>query len=269
MCAIFFASPICSTELQFKYKIFFVMCSASFCSCEFLFCFVFRFQEEKAVFLRTLHKRRREQREYEVLVQPKPSPSQSSSSSSSSPSSSSLPSSSSASSSPVALPPSSVPSDEREEFFDFVEPKPVFKKVVQLLHVKDIVSEFLSSDDARVLQAWAKLCEVYLVQTPTSVDCERGVSHLALIKTKLRNKLSQDSLNQQMFVQQNAPSFSDFCASNTPQRIARYFLFRKSRNVRVAGVLHPPTSAEKQEWQQMDSFCWDVSKVCCLLFLGC
>lgn len=57
-----------------------------------------------------------------------------------------------------------------------------------------------------------KLIELMLVISPSTAQCERGFSQMKLIKTELRNGLSDDSLRMLMAIKHHGPSLENFVA---------------------------------------------------------
>jgi hypothetical protein len=57
-----------------------------------------------------------------------------------------------------------------------------------------------------------KLVELMLVISPSTAECERGFSQMKLIKTELRNSLTDDSLRILMTIKHHGPSLEDFNA---------------------------------------------------------
>lgn len=55
-----------------------------------------------------------------------------------------------------------------------------------------------------------KLLELMMVISPSTAECERGFSAMNLIKSDVRNSLSQDSLRMLLTVKQHGPTFELF-----------------------------------------------------------
>jgi hypothetical protein len=54
--------------------------------------------------------------------------------------------------------------------------------------------------------------KLMLVISPSTAECERGFSQMKLIKTELRNSLTDDSLRILMTIKHHGPSLEDFNA---------------------------------------------------------
>lgn len=90
----------------------------------------------------------------------------------------------------------------------------------------------LLSDDSFVARYpnMCKIAALFLIVMPTSVDCERAFSVMAMIKTKMRNQLEITSTDALMRIAMNGPTFSDTLDVNALVRDAhRSFRMAKQR----------------------------------------
>ena len=99
-------------------------------------------------------------------------------------------------------------------------------------------------------QAWVSLCQVYIVWTLATADCERGFSVLKRVKTASRNLLSYNVLNQLMMIMSNGPSLQDFDFDEA----ARVFIGWKER--RSVSVPHLQTSTARASVRAVVAYSW-------------
>jgi hypothetical protein len=77
--------------------------------------------------------------------------------------------------------------------------------------IGDILEEFLNNETLTKLSPmFVRLFVIYLVLTKDSSDCERGFSVMKRIKTVMRNRLVQSTLEQLMYISLNGPDLKDF-----------------------------------------------------------
>jgi hypothetical protein len=87
------------------------------------------------------------------------------------------------------------------------------------------------------------LIAIWRVECLSSVDCERGFSLMALIKTKMRNRMNVSTLDTLMQIAANAPAMADHNAVNELVELAvDLWLAACRRNVRKS---HPGVAGRK------------------------
>ncbi len=103
-----------------------------------------------------------------------------------------------------------------------------------------MVKEFLDNpSNVEHYPNMAKLMRMYITGSVSNADVERGASHIKLIVGSHRTRLTPTSLNHTLFTCINGPS-EEFNKSGLALRIARYYLFRRRRNVVTEGRLISP-----------------------------
>lgn len=87
------------------------------------------------------------------------------------------------------------------------------------------------------------LAAVWLCQCLSTVECERGFSVMALVKSKLRNKMNHSTLNAHMQIMLNGPGLSDHAdVQRLVVHATEIFLRRCKRNVNKS---HPRIAGRK------------------------
>eukprot|EP00734_Pompholyxophrys_sp_LG126_P000418 Pompholyxophrys_sp_v1_NODE_168_length_1391_cov_1.406577.p1 type:complete len:173 gc:universal NODE_168_length_1391_cov_1.406577:659-141(-) len=81
----------------------------------------------------------------------------------------------------------------------------VVTKEKRPLEVRDIVSDFLKSQMREVFPDWCLVLNVYVACTVSTADCERGFSAMKRVKVPSRNRLSQSTLEQLLYINVNGP----------------------------------------------------------------
>jgi hypothetical protein len=102
--------------------------------------------------------------------------------------------------------------DDEDAEWDVMEARPT-KKVEETrkVPVVHILEDFLNDETlVRLNPCFVLLMVLFLVFTTNSSDCERGFSTMKRIKTALRNRLGQDTLEQLMYICINGPDIKDF-----------------------------------------------------------
>ena len=102
-----------------------------------------------------------------------------------------------------------------------------------------------------------KALRMYITGSVSNADVERRASHIKLIVTCHRTRLTPTSLNHTLFTCINGPSSEEFNKSGLALRIARYYLFRRRRNVVTEGRLISPDDSERAMFEEMDNYIWD------------
>eukprot|EP00733_Pompholyxophrys_punicea_P000635 Pompholyxophrys_punicea_v1_NODE_204_length_2775_cov_14.624265.p2 type:complete len:152 gc:universal NODE_204_length_2775_cov_14.624265:1957-2412(+) len=98
------------------------------------------------------------------------------------------------------------------------------------MRVLEIVTSFLKSETlVSIYPNIAFLMKVYTVLTLQSADCERGFSAMKRIKTAFRNRLSNKTLEQLMYISVNGPSLEKFDF----QKAVSVWFYQRSRNISV------------------------------------
>ena len=119
------------------------------------------------------------------------------------------------------------------------------------------VKEFLDNpSNVEHYPNMAKLMRMYITGSVSNADVERGASHIKLIVGSHRTRLTPTSLNHTLFTCINGPS-EEFNKSGLALRIARYYLFRRRRNVVTEGRLISPDDSERAMFEEMDNYIWD------------
>ena len=88
--------------------------------------------------------------------------------------------------------------------------KMVVKGTLKDKSCQEVLQLLISSSNAILYPNLAALASVALVLPMSTVDCERGFSALGRIKTKLRNRLLEATLNQLLFVAVEGPPLAEF-----------------------------------------------------------
>ena len=126
--------------------------------------------------------------------------------------------------------------------------KPSKKEIVEELRnirVIDMVKAFLDNpSNVEHYPNMAKLMRMYITGSVSNADVERGASHIT-------------SLNHTLFTCINGPSSEEFNKSGLALRIARYYIFRRRRNVVTEGRLISPDDSEQAMFQEMDNYIRD------------
>ena len=92
---------------------------------------------------------------------------------------------------------------------------------------------WLSSNITATFPCFELLTSAYLVTMLSTAECERVFSRLKLIKTALRNRLSQGTLEKLLHIALNGPATLEELNSSGILRLAlTYFFPLKNRNVK-------------------------------------
>ena len=110
------------------------------------------------------------------------------------------------------------------------------------LMIEIFYADFFERD---TLPEVSKLAAIWMIQTLSTVDCERGFSSLALIKTRLRNRLYVCTVDALMQVSLCAPDMHDHAEVNKIVDSAYHIWVRTfERNARKS---HPGVSGRKKK----------------------
>ena len=106
--------------------------------------------------------------------------------------------------------------------------------------MQEILQDFLSNESLRAMYpVFSFLIHVFLTLAVSSADAERGFSLMRLIKTYLRNRMCQATLQQIMMIKFNGRALDLTPSTFNFQSAALYFLLHPDLTSDAAGKLYP------------------------------